>query len=466
MTAKSRPTRLFWLILGILCLVATACASSSALPETASQAEQPPVTDDPDPEPDQPDTTTSVVDESSSDDGEPSSDEDAQQAEDSADLETEVAGEAEAELAQFSTLCNADPAVPGSRVDVNSDGNRVAPGSLDFAAVEELEVELPDTGVWVTADPAVSGGWFVVLERGSAVRVSPEGVVTSTSDPSATPPELDADGNPQTPFRFHELFQDPIDDGRVVFAEDIAVVLSTPTDIYPHGVLGDELEAAAIEWVDVCTGEGGQIDIPAPDVVEGLSPLLADIDNDGQIEIVVTLANADTGARLAAFELDGTTAGESEPIGQGRRWRNQLAATAFGPDGGIEIVDVRTPHIGGTVQSFRQVQDEENGPQLVQVAVSDPRYTSHVIGTRNLSMGIAIDANADDWPDVLVATSDRDALVGLTRTSDLDADLQGWNIIGERELQNALTSNIAAQEPTPGSASIAIADGDILRIWS
>ena len=81
-------------------------------------------------------------------------------------------------------------------------------------------------------------------------------------------------------------------------------------------------------------------------------------------------------------------------------------------------------------------------------------------------MGIAIDANADDWPDVLVATSDRDALVGLTRTSDLDADLQGWNIIGERELQNALTSNIAAQEPTPGSASIAIADGDILRIWS
>ena len=193
--------------------------------------------------------------------------------------------------------------------------------------------------------------------------------------------------------------------------------------------------------------------------------MLADIDSDGQIEILVTLSNSDTGARLAAFELDGTSAGESEPIGQGNRWRNQLAAGAFGPNGEVEIVDVRTPHIGGIVQSFQQVQSEETGPSLVQVAASDPRYTSHVIRARNLSMGIAIDADRDDFPDVVVATADRGAIVAMTRTSDLDAELQGWDIIGERSLQSALTSNIATQEQSPGRALIAVSDGNMLRIW-
>ena len=441
-------------------LLASACASSTSLPETVSESSVVAEVSG-DTEEVEAVSTNDADDESTN-----GADEDTTAEPDSSAANDTTESEADSSESAFSALCTAEPAFPGSRVDVQASGNRIAPGTLNFADIEEIEVELPDNGVWITADPASTGGWYVVLERGSAVRVSADGTVTTAETPAAVPPELDASGTPTSPFRHHELFSDPIDDGRVVVSESIAAVLSTPTDFYPHDVLGDALEAAAVEWVDTCTGERGRIEIAEPDVIEGVSPLIVDIDSDGQMEILVTLSNSEVGARLAAFELDGTSSGESEPIGRGNRWRNQLAVGAFGPSGEVEVIDVRTPHIGGTVQAFRQIIDEENGPSLVQVAASDPNYTSHVIGARNLSMGIALDLDADTFPDVLVATANRGAIVAMTRTDDLDAALQGWSIIGERELTFGLTSNIATQEPSSGRAAVAVADGTTLRIWN
>ncbi len=454
-TATSSPQRRsFRSAVGIVALLASACTSSVTLPETESQAGEQSL------ELDEASTNTTApneVDAGSS----------TAEAESAATESPETgSGDGSDDEVFFPELCSAESVIAGSRVDITSSGNRIAPGSLNFNEIDEIEVELPDNGIWVTADPSSTGGWYVVLDRGSAVRVSADGVVTTAPTPAAVPPELDADGNPHSPFRYHELFTTPLDDGRVVVGESIAAALSTPTDFYPHGVLGDSLEAAAIEWVDTCTGERGRIDIAEPDVIEGLSPMLVDIDSDGLMEILVTISNSDAGARLAAFELDGTSAGESEPIGQGNRWRNQLAAGAFGPEGEVEIIDVRTPHIGGTVQAFRQVVSEEGEISLVQVAASDPNYTSHVIGARNLSMGIALDLDTDTFPDVLVATANRGAIVAMTRTDDLDAALQGWSIIGERELTFGLTSNIATQEPSSGRAAVAVADGTTLRIWN
>ena len=469
-----------------LALLASACASSTALPETASAADVAEETDtlpveEPSPdeesvdgeELDQVEVEGEVIQGSAEEPAEAEGD-------DSPSTEPEGAEPSEAEGATdslsttdatstdaaFSELCNAEPVISGSRVDIDASGNRIAPGSINFNDIDEIEVELPDEGIWVTADPGSSGGWYVVLERGSAVRVGPDGTVTSSPGPGAVPPELDAAGETQSPFRHHELFNNPIDDTRVVQYQSIAAALSGTTDFLTHGVLGDALEAAAIEWVDTCTGEAGRVEIAEPDVIEGISPILADIDSDGQTEIVVTLSNSTEGARLAAFELDGTSAGESEPIGQGNRWRNQLAAGAFGPSGEVEIIDVRTPHIGGTVQAFRQIIDDDGQPSLIQVAASDPNYTSHVIGTRNLSMGIALNVDSDSFPDVVVATADRSAIVAMTRTDDLDAALQGWNIVGERALTAALTSNIATQQTSTGRSAIAIADGATLRIWN
>jgi hypothetical protein len=74
-------------------------------------------------------------------------------------------------------------------------------------------------------------------------------------------------------------------------------LLIDPTERYPHGVLGDELEANAL----VVEGRDGALSIYRLNddtVFEFLSPTLADIDSDGRDEAWVVRADAWEGARL------------------------------------------------------------------------------------------------------------------------------------------------------------------------
>ncbi len=341
-----------------------------------------------------------------------------------------------------------------SRVDIRSDGNRVSDLSIDLANATAVDVELPADPTWIISDVGEGRGWYVVLDDGSAVRIDDAGQVSAAEAPPATPPVIASDGSFVSPFEKHDWFGDPLTDGRVVEADGLVVALASPTDRLAHGVLGDAIEASAIEWIDSCTETSGRIEIPEPDVVEGTAPLIADIDDDDEPEILVTLSNSSVGARLAAFELDGSLLAESLPIGTGNRWRNQLAVGPFGPGGETEVIDVRTPHIGGTVQAFQLVDGA-----LERVAASQDRYTSHVIRSRNLDMGIALDANVDGRLDVVVATADRNNLVGLTRTDD------AWAIVAERSLDGRLTTNIAVRE-TPTGTQMAAGRSGAIRIFS
>ncbi len=354
--------------------------------------------------------------------------------------------------------CRSDVLFPAARTDVRIDGNRVAAGGLDFGASPQARVALPGEAEWVVPDPAEPNGWYVSLIDGTAVRVDGSGVVSNAGDAPVGPPELAADGTVISAFANHGLFTDPLPDGRVVSAGDVAVVLAGPTGLYGHGVLGDSIEASAIEFVDLCTGERGRIEIAPPDVIEGVAPMLADVDGDSELEIVVTLANGSVGARLAVYEFNGMRLAESEPIGTGNRWRNQLAAGPFGPDGQIEVVDVRTPHIGGTVQAFA-LDFTGDVPTLERVAASDNEYTSHVIRSGNLDMALAIDANLDGRLDALVPTSDRGALVALTRTTEAD----GWAAVAEVALDSVLTSNLATQT-VDGRTTVAAASSNVLLV--
>ena len=242
----------------------------------------------------------------------------------------------------------------------------------------------------------------------------------------------------------------------MVRSGDFAVALAGPTDRYSHGVLGDAIEASAIVFVNLCTNERGRIEIDPPDVIEGVAPLLADVDGDSELEILVTLSNDSDGARLAVYEFSGTLLAESAPIGRPNRWRNQLAVGPIGPGGETEVIDVRTPHIGGTVQAFRLVFGDDP-VRLERVAASDDRYTSHVIGSGNLDMGLAVDTNADGRLDVLVPRSDRETLVALTRTPDA----QGWETVADVSLNGQLTSNLASQT-VEGRTTLAAGVGDVL----
>jgi len=342
------------------------------------------------------------------------------------------------------------------RVDIGTDGNRVHPGRLDLAAAEAFDVNIDGTPEWILPDPTAEGSWYVLLTDGPSVRVLADGTVEPAPRAPSGPPMLSATGEPLSIFIDHQRFDAPLTDGRVVAMGDLAVMLSDGTDRYAHQVLGDAIEGGGIAWVNMCTGDSATITIAAPDVIEGTAPMLADVDEDGEVEILVTLSNANDGARLAVFEFDGTLLAESEPIGQGNRWRNQLAIGPLGPNGELEIVDVRTPHIGGTVQAFQLADDG----RLERVAASSSDYTSHVIGSRNLDMGIAVDANGDGRLDVIVARSDRRQIVALTRTDDS----RGWESIAERSLDAPLTTNIAVQDTQAGT-DIAVGHEGRIRIW-
>ena len=140
--------------------------------------------------------------------------------------------------------------------------------------------------------------------------------------------------------------------GRLLF-------LSAPAEGYPHGVLGDTLEATTITLVDTKIDPHGirEIQIDPGDVIEGIAPIWVDLDGDGEREIIVTQSNADTGARIVVYSEDGSLFASGEPIGQGFRWRHQLAVGQFIEGGSQEIAVIRTPHIGGVIEIYALEED-------------------------------------------------------------------------------------------------------------
>eukprot|EP01023_Acetabularia_acetabulum_P030570 TRINITY_DN28755_c0_g1_i1.p2 TRINITY_DN28755_c0_g1~~TRINITY_DN28755_c0_g1_i1.p2 ORF type:complete len:127 (+),score=39.82 TRINITY_DN28755_c0_g1_i1:53-433(+) len=103
----------------------------------------------------------------------------------------------------------------------------------------------------------------------------------------------------------------------------------------------------------------------------------------------------------------------------------------------MEIIDVLTPHIGGTVEFFQPSFELDSKLELV--AKSRPIYTSHVIGSRNTDMGFVGDVDGDGKLEVLVPTLNLVSLVALQREAqgveekvvfEFEGDQLSSNLIG------------------------------------
>ena len=374
-------------------------------------------------------------------------------------------------------------------------GNRLLTGRIDLLGIQPVVVPLEGIPVWVVGIPSASGGifWLTAFADGQlqAVELSGGEVKTrslSTALPAGMPPALSPAGEMLNLSADNlSQYSHPIltasgklayidqsgqvviqDRGQTITVDANALpdarilsdghgqllVLSDPTSAYDHGVLGDAVEAGSVTLLD----ESGQIlqVIPAPDgqVIEGIMPLWADLDEDGQAEIIITVSGPSAGAQLLAYRPDGSLLAASSAIGTGYRWRNQMAAAPFGPNGELELVDVLTPHLSGTVEFFRL-----NGERLEQSA-SISGYTSHVIGSRNLDMALAADLDADGQFEVLLPNLARTAL-GIIEHAP-----QGALVLGELPLEGVLSTNLAGV--TLEDVTLAIAagtDNGLLMIW-
>ncbi|MCT9095878.1 hypothetical protein [Haloarchaeobius sp. HME9146] len=249
---------------------------------------------------------------------------------------------------------------------------------------------------------------------------------------------------------------DALPDSRVTVDPDSgrAVVLAGATDRYAHGALGDDIEASRVVVVDVASATvEASIDV-SPAVVEGIAPILADLTGDGQRDIVVTETDAESGARLVAYDMAGSLVARGPAIGSGFRWRHQLAVAPFAPDGEPELAVTKTPHIGGTVEFYRRRGDR------LDIAATRETYSSHALGSRNLDMARAGDFDGDGRLELVVPTQDRRRLCGLHRIDDTPGVTEAWC----RRVDGEIATNLAAQAAGALELGVGRADG-VLRIW-
>lgn len=295
-------------------------------------------------------------------------------------------------------------------------------------------------GVLVILPPAASGSPdsnVLALESGGLAFVGSDGAVIISDEVGNRRIELNA-----------------LLDGRLTLSSDRRLgVLVHPTDRYDHGVVGDRFEASGVAFVSLDTQEIVSELTLESDVFEGMVGMFADLDGDQVDEYIMTASNAELGAWLVVLDDNGELLAESDPIGQGGRWRHQIAAAPFGPNGEIELVDVRTPHIGGVVEYFAM----RNG-QLDLVASIDG-FSSHTIGSRNLDMAVAFDVDGDGQVELVVPNTPKDELAVLRRVGDT------VEVVMTLPLGGVLSTNLVAVEVADHVVLAAgTADGRLL-IW-
>lgn len=373
-------------------------------------------------------------------------------------------------VAQSGPGCRLDPGLSGGPLIVRTDHRPTGNRSIDSCGLMEpgrtVDVELGAVPTWVLPDPAAAGeAWLVALQDGTIVRVlvgndgtaSVGDGVVARLDPGEPPMVVvSADGEVEITSVSADAapFDAPIPHARVVSIDaGLRAVLSGPTDRYPHGVLGDGIEASGVN-VRAEDEEEPLVDVGTTSVIEGLSPIVSDLDGDQVPELLVTVSDMYEGAMLAAYDLDGRRIASSEPIGRGFRWLHQIGVGATGPNGEVEIIAVRTPHIGGVVEAYRF-----DSGRLKRIAMADG-YRSHQLGSPNLDMALLADVDGDGQLDVVVPTQDMTSLAVLTRSGD------GFTNILDLPLDAQLATNVAANADEGGWLQLAVGTADgRLRIF-
>ena len=231
---------------------------------------------------------------------------------------------------------------------------------------------------------------------------------------------------------------DALPDGQPAFGQGrIAEAwLVAPTMRYDHGALGDAVEAGGLL---LRLREGGErrLLLPENQVFEDLQPRLADLDGDGEDEVIVVRSSLDSGALLTVYGLvddELRLIAEGERRLQRHRWLNPIGAADFDGDGVVEVAYVETPHIGGILRIV-SLQDGA----LVEEA-SWAGFSNHVIGSRELGLSAILDFDEDGLPEIFLPSARRRSLRVLRYSGGeiklLGRDFYEAQIIGDFRLED------------------------------
>ncbi|MBT3315617.1 MAG: hypothetical protein HN390_13495 [Anaerolineae bacterium] len=369
----------------------------------------------------------------------------------------------------------------------------------DLLSATQIDILLQAKAVWIAGIPHEDGtAWAIALEDGrleafavnqngfEEIEISPKKLparmpltiyssngdvfaLTAPSDASSlTQPVLIDPASHQIAYiatngdlvisqegQESRLAVNALVDSRILLDEEGRLLfLSSPTESYAHSVLGDGIESTAITLVE--TNPVPKIvqvvSIPKADAIEGIAPIWADMNNDSEGEIIVTLSNVQDGARIVAYREDGSLLAEGPAIGSGYRWRHQLVIAPFGSSDENLLAVVRTPHIGGVLEFYRL-----DGNKL-EIVKTIPGISTHSIGSRNLYTAQAGDFNTDGQIDLLAPDQSH------TRLGIISIESESINWI---DLGAELVTNLAAVN-SDNNDQIAIGAGlsnNILRIW-
>jgi hypothetical protein len=184
--------------------------------------------------------------------------------------------------------------------------------------------------------------------------------------------------------------------------------LVSPTHRYPHGALGDKIEAGGVRAI-LSSGVSVEYRLDAASVFEDLTPRLIDLDADGKDEIAVVRSYLGRGSALAVFSAEETGMrlfAESRPIGATNRWLNPVGAGNFDGDGEVELAAVVTPHIGGVLTVYKYSR------RSLRPIYSRFGFSNHAMGSRELGMSAITDA--DGVVDIVLPDASRRNVKAMT----------------------------------------------------
>jgi len=188
-----------------------------------------------------------------------------------------------------------------------------------------------------------------------------------------------------------------------------------PTSRYAHAVLGDSEEWGAMEIrTDKGHGSGTAtsrtltyiIRLPITSVFEDIAPRLADVDGDGEPEVIVVETQVEQGASLAIYDQTGKIVA-TPYIGMRNRWLAPIAIADLDGDGFTELAYIDRPHLAKNLRVWRFAHGA-----LSPVAALEG-LTNHRIGERDIAGGLR---DCGTGPEMVVANADWTRLMAVTLT--------------------------------------------------